>query len=225
MCSRLLRHEPRTQAGPVLRIQRARVQCACCGVYERTLRWALAAPLLMMFVLLVTVCLNVFLYIQVPKGFFPTEDTGVLVGGVQADQSISFQSMSQKMVELMKIVKSDPAVHNVVGFTGGGQRNGGFMFVALKPLAERGISTDGVIAALRGKLGEVAGRTACSCRRRRISASAAGRAIRPISTPCRATASTICAPGAPKIRRGVAEQCPSWPTSTATRQDRAWKPR
>jgi multidrug efflux pump len=111
----------------------------------------------MMFILLVTVCLNVWLYIQVPKGFFPSEDTGVLVGGVQADQSISFQLMSQKMKDFMKIVKSDPAVQNVAGFTGGGQRNGGFMFVALKPLAERGVSADGVISRMRMKLGEVAG--------------------------------------------------------------------
>jgi multidrug efflux pump len=126
-------------------------------LYERTLGWALSQPLLMMFVLLVTVCLNVWLYIQVPKGFFPSEDTGVLVGGVQADQSISFQLMSQKMKDFMKIVKSDPAVQNVAGFTGGGQRNGGFMFVALKPLAERKASADAVISRMRIKLGQVAG--------------------------------------------------------------------
>jgi multidrug efflux pump len=130
---------------------------AALALYERTLTWALARPLLIVFTLLVTVCLNVFLYIQVPKGFFPTEDTGVLVGGVQADQSISFQLMSQKMKEFMAIVKADPAVQNVAGFTGGGRRNGGFMFVSLKPLAERGIGAEQVVARLRGKLGEVAG--------------------------------------------------------------------
>ena len=125
--------------------------------YERSLRWALARPLLMMFMLLVTVCLNVYLYILVPKGFFPTEDTGVLGGGVRADQSISFQLMSQKMKEFMAIVKSDPAVQNVAGFTGGGQRNGGFMFIALKPLAERGLSADAVVSRLRPKLAGVTG--------------------------------------------------------------------
>ena len=161
MCSRLLRHDAQR---PELEYRRGkffalseRVFKRMLAVYERTLGWALTRPLLMMFILLVTVCLNVYLYIVVPKGFFPTEDTGFLVGGVQADQSISFQLMSKKLVEFMKIVKSDPAVANVVGFTGGGQRNGGFVYVALKPLAERGIAADGVVSRLRRKLGDVAG--------------------------------------------------------------------
>ena len=156
MCSKLLRHDPEDKPGKFFAYSE-RAFKRLLGLYERTLGRALAAPLLMMFILLMTVVLNVFLYIHVPKGFFPTEDTGVLAGGVQADQSISFQLMSQKMVQFMNIVKSDPAVNNVVGFTGGGQRNGGFMFVALKPLAERGISADGVISRLRGKLSEVPG--------------------------------------------------------------------
>jgi multidrug efflux pump len=156
MCSRLLRHESEHKPGRFFQYSE-RAFKGMLGLYERTLGWALDAPLLMMFVLLMTVVLNVFLYIHVPKGFFPTEDTGVLVGGVQADQSISFQLMSKKMVQFMKIVKSDPAVNNVAGFTGGGQRNGGFMFVSLKPLAERGIAADGVIGRLRGKLSEVPG--------------------------------------------------------------------
>ena len=156
MCSRLLRHDADRQHGRFY-VYSERGFNAMLGLYERTLGWALSRPLLMMFVLLVTVCMNVFLYVEVPKGFFPTEDTGVLVGGVQADQSISFQLMSQKMKQFMAIVKSDPAVQNVAGFTGGGQRNGGFMFVALKPLAERGVGADGVISRLRLKLSGVAG--------------------------------------------------------------------
>jgi len=156
MCARFLRHEPERKPGKFFAYSE-RAFNAMLHLYERTLRWALSQPLLMIFVLFVTVCLNVFLYVQVPKGFFPSEDTGVLVGGVQADQSISFQLMSQKMIQFMKIVKSDPAVQNVAGFTGGGQRNGGFMFVALKPLGERGVSADGVISRMRVKLGEVAG--------------------------------------------------------------------
>jgi len=151
MCSRLLQQDPAHKPGRFSQWSERAFQ-RTHDLYERTLRAALAAPGLTMFVLLVTVCLNVFLYIQVPKGFFPSEDTGRLVGGVQADQSISFQAMSQKMRDLMAVVKSDPAVENVVGFTGGGRSNGGFMFVSLKPLAERGISTDRVIARLRGKL-------------------------------------------------------------------------
>jgi multidrug efflux pump len=156
MCSKLLRHHPQEEPGKFFQYSE-RAFKSMLGTYERTLGWALTRPLLMMFVLLMTVCLNVFLYIHVPKGFFPSEDTGVLVGGVQADQSISFQLMSKKMVEFMKLVKSDPAVNNVAGFTGGSQRNGGFMFVSLKPLAQRGISADGVISRLRTKLNEVAG--------------------------------------------------------------------
>ena len=156
MCARFLRHDAERKPGRFFAWSE-RTFNAMLRLYERTLGWALSQPLLMMFILLVTVCLNVWLYIQVPKGFFPSEDTGVLVGGVQADQSISFQLMSQKMKDFMKIVKSDPAVQNVAGFTGGGQRNGGFMFVALKPLAERGVSADGVISRMRVKLGQVAG--------------------------------------------------------------------
>jgi multidrug efflux pump len=156
MCARFLRHDPEQKPGRFFAWSE-RTFNAMLRLYERTLGWALSQPLLMMFILLVTVCLNVWLYIQVPKGFFPSEDTGVLVGGVQADQSISFQLMSQKMKDFMKIVKSDPAVQNVAGFTGGGQRNGGFMFVALKPLAERRASADAVISRMRMKLGEVAG--------------------------------------------------------------------
>jgi multidrug efflux pump len=156
MCSKLLRHHPQEEPGKFFQYSE-RAFKSMLSTYERTLGWALTRPLLMMFVLLMTVCLNIFLYIHVPKGFFPSEDTGVLVGGVQADQSISFQLMSQKMVEFMKLVKSDPAVNNVAGFTGGSQRNGGFMFVSLKPLAQRGISADGVISRLRTKLNEVAG--------------------------------------------------------------------
>jgi multidrug efflux pump len=151
MCSRLLRHGPGHKPGRFFQWSERIFQRAL-GLYERTLRTALAAPGLTMFVLLVTVCLNIFLYIQIPKGFFPSEDTGRLVGGVQADQSISFQAMSQKMKDFMALVKSDPAVENVVGFTGGGRSNGGFMFVSLKALAQRKISTDAVIARLRGKL-------------------------------------------------------------------------
>jgi multidrug efflux pump len=156
MCSRLLRHDPQRKRNRLFEWSE-RAFDATLKVYERTLAWALSVPLLMMFMLLVTVCLNVYLYIQVPKGFFPSEDTGRLTGGVQADQSISFQAMSQKMVQFQRIIKSDPAVETVAGFTGGGQRNGGFIFVSLKPLAERKLSTDAVIARLRPKLSGVPG--------------------------------------------------------------------
>jgi multidrug efflux pump len=155
MCARLLRHEPDRHGRFYVYSERA--FDAMLRFYRFTLTWALDRPQLMIFTFFITICLNIFLYIQVPKGFFPSEDTGVVVGGVQADQSISFQAMSQKMVEFMKIVKNDPGVQNVAGFTGGGQRNGGFMFASLKPLSERKISADAVINRLRPKLSEVAG--------------------------------------------------------------------
>ena len=152
MCARLLRHDAKKIPGRLAQASQ-RTFDAVHRFYERTLRAALAAPGLTIFTLFATVCLNIFLYIQVPKGFFPNEDTGRLVGGIRADQSISFQAMSGKMKDLMRIVKEDPAIDTVVGFTGGGRSNGGFMFASLKPLAERGgISTDNVINRLRPKL-------------------------------------------------------------------------
>jgi multidrug efflux pump len=125
--------------------------------YDRTLQRALRRPALVMLVLLLTIVLNIYLFISVPKGLFPQQDTGRMVGGLQADQSISFQMMRQKLRQFVRIVGEDPAVASVVGFTGGGQTNSGFMFVALKPLAERDASVSQVIGRLRPKLGQVAG--------------------------------------------------------------------
>ena len=80
-----------------------------------------------------------------------------MIGGIQADQSISFQLMEQKLTQFVDIIRQDPAVENVVGFTGGGQTNSGFVFVVLKPLSERKVSVMQVIGRLRGKLNQVAG--------------------------------------------------------------------
>ncbi|MBS0576083.1 MAG: multidrug efflux RND transporter permease subunit [Proteobacteria bacterium] len=152
MCSQLLRPHRRDaqgrEQGRFLRWSE-RAFDAARGLYERTLKRALAAPAMVMFVLAVTVCLNVWLYVIVPKGLFPDEDTGRLVGGVMADQSASFQSMSVKVKQLMKIVNADPAVDTAVSFISAGHA---FMFVALKPLAQRRLSTEQVIARLRPKL-------------------------------------------------------------------------
>ena len=125
--------------------------------YERTLGWALLHPRLIVTILLLTIGLNVWLYIIVPKGFFPQQDTGRLVGGIQADQSTSFQSMKGKFAQMMEIVGKNPAVESVVGFTGGRQTNSGFMFVTLKSKSERKVSADQVIQELRAPLGDVAG--------------------------------------------------------------------
>jgi multidrug efflux pump len=130
--------------------------------YERTLAWSLRHGVAVMLILLVTVALNVVLYVVIPKGFFPQEDTGRMMGGIQADQSISFQAMQQKLTQLTSIVQHDPAVASVVGFTGagggggGGQTNTGQVFIALKPLSERA-GIDQVMARLRRELAVVPG--------------------------------------------------------------------
>ena len=158
MCAYLVRHRPGREVGRVSRtVERA--FDAVLGFYDRTLSWALAHARTMLAILLATLCLNVYLFYIVPKGFFPQQDTGRLVGGIQADQSISFQSMRQKLTQFITILRKDPAVENVVGFTGGGQTNSGFVFISLKPLSERKLSADQIIARLRRELSQVAGAT------------------------------------------------------------------
>jgi multidrug efflux pump len=131
--------------------------------YERTLAWSLRHGGWVMLALLVTVALNVLLFTVIPKGFFPQEDTGVITGGIMADQSISFQLMKDKLAQLMNIVQADPAVESVAGYTGAGsggggsQTNSGSVYVLLKPLSVRKVSSDEVIARLRTKLSQVAG--------------------------------------------------------------------
>ena len=119
--------------------------------YERSLAVVLRHPRLTMLSLLLVMAGNVWLYMVVPKGFFPTQDTGVIMGGMRADQSASFQSLQEKMPRLMRIIQEDPAVEQVSGHMSG-SRGGGGVFIALKPLEERGISAMQVIGRLRGKL-------------------------------------------------------------------------
>jgi multidrug efflux pump len=125
--------------------------------YGGSLRFVLRHPLLTMLVFLATVILNIDLYVTIPKGFFPQQDTGRIVGGIRADQSISFQAMRRKFRQFMEIVRQDPAIESVAGFTGGFSTNSGFVFATLKPLNERKISADQVIARLRPKLAQVPG--------------------------------------------------------------------
>jgi multidrug efflux pump len=131
--------------------------------YERSLAWSLKHGGLVMLALAVTVALNVLLFTIIPKGFFPQEDTGLITGGIVADQSISFQLMKDKLVQLMNIVQADPAVESVAGYTGAGsgggssQTNTGSVYILLKPLSVRKISSDEVIARLRTQLAQVPG--------------------------------------------------------------------
>ena len=133
--------------------------------YEAALRWSLRHRLPVMATFLATIALTIILFVAIPKGFFPQQDTGVLLGNIQADQSISFQAMKGKLEQLQAIVGRDPDVANVVGFTGvgsgggpgGASLNTGSVFVILKPLDQRTASADEIIARLRGPLGQIAG--------------------------------------------------------------------
>ena len=156
MCAFVLKQPQREEHGRLYRLSE-RIFSSILHVYERSLAWSLRHPRTILLILLATLCLNGYLFSIVQKGFFPQQDTGRLTGGIQADQSISFQLMRQKLTQFVSIVQRDPAVDQVVGFTGGGQTNGGFVFVSLKPLAERKVSADQVIARLSRQLTQVPG--------------------------------------------------------------------
>jgi multidrug efflux pump len=161
MCSRLIRRTDPAKQGRLFHASERSFEALRNG-YGRSLQWALRNRGLMMVLLLATVLFNIYLYTVIPKGFFPQQDTGRLIGGIQADQAISFQSMSKKLRQFMQIVQADPAVDTVVGFTGGGsqgggQTNSGNIFLSLKPKSQRKLSADEVIGRLRPKLNQVAG--------------------------------------------------------------------
>ncbi|MEX9688248.1 multidrug efflux RND transporter permease subunit MdtC [Providencia rettgeri] len=150
MCAYLLKKRPRNVKAKhrgfgrvLLRLQES---------YGVALNWVLGHRRSVLAVLFATIGLNVYLYITVPKTFFPEQDTGRVLGFVRADQSISFQSMKEKMTRFMQQVKADPATDNVTGFTGGSRVNSGFMYISLKPLGERTESSAEVINRLRIKL-------------------------------------------------------------------------
>jgi len=156
MCSRLLPSRRDGPAGPFSRVSEAVFE-RILRAYDRTLGWALRHPRLVLLALFATIALNIVLYIEIPKGLFPQVDTGRINGNIQADQSISFQLMKEKLKAFSNILQQDPAVAHVAGFTGGRQTNGGFFFISLKPLAQRKLSADLVIARLRTKLAEIPG--------------------------------------------------------------------
>jgi hydrophobe/amphiphile efflux-1 (HAE1) family protein len=128
--------------------------------YDRGLQWVLHHQPLTLTITIATVCLNIFLFVIVPKGFFPQQDTGVIGGSIQAAQDISFEAMAAKQKQFSDIVLTDAAVDTVVAFVGGsgGTVNTGRMFITLKPRAERpGVTADAVIGRLRKKLAVVPG--------------------------------------------------------------------
>jgi multidrug efflux pump len=159
MCSRLLKAERPEDHGRLYRASES-VFAWILRLYERSLTWVLRHPAPMLALLLITIGVNAYLLIIVPKGFFPQQDTGRLAGGIQGAQDSSFNAMKQRMTRFVDIVIADPAVANVVAFTGSGggtTTNTGRMFIALKPLVERKISADQVIGRLRRQVASVEG--------------------------------------------------------------------
>ena len=157
MCSRLLRHRKPEEHGKIYRLSE-KVFVALLGAYERSLTVVLRHPAITLTTLLLTIALNIYLFVIVPKGFFPQQDNGTVMGGIQGSQDASFPAMQSAAVKFVRAITNDPAVQNVVAFTGGGgAANSGFIFMALKPLEERKISADQIIARLRPKLGAVPG--------------------------------------------------------------------
>jgi len=159
MCAKFLRPEGEKKHGRVYRASEWAFD-RLLGGYKRGLDFVLRHQPLTLLVTIATACLSVYLYMLVPKGFFPQQDTGRISGSVQAAQDISFSAMKGKMTQFMNIVIKDPAVATSVGFAGGNTTyNTGRMFMTLKPLAERKITADQVIARLRSKLAVVPGAT------------------------------------------------------------------
>ncbi len=161
MCARLLRAERLPQSdiepkahGRFYRCSETAFDALLRG-YEKTLAWVLRHEKLTLLTLLLTIFLNVYLFVLVPKGFIPQQDTGRLHGSIVGEQTMSFHAMRQKLAQLVEIVRRDPAVDSVMEFTGrggGGSGNSGSMFISLKPKSERKASADQVIARLRAKI-------------------------------------------------------------------------
>ncbi|HWF05059.1 MAG TPA: efflux RND transporter permease subunit [Candidatus Angelobacter sp.] len=152
MCAYLLRNERAQKHGRMYNASEKFFD-GMLSLYRRSLHWVLANPTLTLVLLFVTIALNVLLIIKIPKGFFPTEDTGSVTGGVRGPQDSSFPAMNTSIDQIGNVIKSDPAIANVIAFTGGnGATNTGFLYIALKPLKERKISAAEIINRLRPKL-------------------------------------------------------------------------
>jgi multidrug efflux pump len=157
MCAKLLRSHDEEKHGRIYKMNE-RAFDWILGKYETSLAWVLLHQPLILLVTLLTMAATGFLYVKIPKGFFPQQDTGRINGSIQGDQDISFQAMRGRITQLANTVLEDPAVDAVMGFNGGGfgrPLNTGNMFLTLKPLAERKISADQIIGRLRGKLARI----------------------------------------------------------------------
>ena len=152
MCAYLLKDAHKEQHG-LLYMASEKFFDGVLSVYRRSLHWVLDNPGLTLVVLFLTIALNVVLVIKIPKGFFPQQDTGAIAGGIQGAQDASFTSMNDSLKQIVGVIKNDSAVENVIAFTGGaGATNTGFIYLALKPLAERKVSAAQIINRLRPQL-------------------------------------------------------------------------
>jgi len=158
LCALLLRDDVEAAPSRVVRWSE-RTVAALRQFYGDSLAVALRHPWLTLLSLALTIAFNFYLFAVIPKGFLPQQDTGTLSGGVQGDQSISFQSMRGKLKQFVDIVRADPDVAAVIGFSGGGNNatNSARVLVSLKPLSERSASADQIIGRLRPELNQVAG--------------------------------------------------------------------
>ena len=159
MCSRLLKDHRKHGR---LYLANERIFNAILKGYEKSLGWTLRNSAFMLAVFIATFCLNIYLFIKIPKGFFPQQDTGRMNGNIQGAQDSSFQAMQQRVLRLCKIVMADPGVASVAAFTGGGGGttvNTGRVFISLKPLPERKANADQIITRLRPQLARVPGAT------------------------------------------------------------------
>src|ERR1700757_2013444 len=154
LCSRLLREEKPEQLRGWFYRTTEKIFQGMLGIYSRSLRWVLRHSFLMLLVTVGTLCVTVWLYTIVPKGFFPQQDTGLMIGITEAAQDISFEAMVAKQSQVTEIVMHAPAVDtvtSVVGSGGGGSINTGRMFISLKPRKERNVTASQVVARIRGK--------------------------------------------------------------------------
>ncbi|MCU0838447.1 MAG: efflux RND transporter permease subunit [Rhodospirillales bacterium] len=159
MMSALLLRPPRQRPANAILSRCGSAFDALARGYRLTLDWALAHPRLVMASLLAVIGLTIHLYVILPKGFFPQQDTGRLFGAIRADQNISFEAMRDKLTALIRIIHDDPAVASVVGFNSSSQAGSGFIFVSLKDRAERKLTADEVMARLRREVAAVPGAT------------------------------------------------------------------
>jgi hydrophobe/amphiphile efflux-1 (HAE1) family protein len=159
MCSRLLRSEAHRKHGPIYRLSE-RAFDALLGFYEKGLLWALHHRITMILVTLATIAVNVVLFLAVPKGLFPQQDTGLIMASTEAAQDVSYAEMLRLQTQVNKILVDDPDVDHYVSFIGSGglgTSNTGSAFITLKPLPPRKLSADQVLARLRGKLSKIEG--------------------------------------------------------------------